>query len=53
MNVLRPIQDRRASYSDSDAKEILSEGSKRAEVRAEQTMVEVREAMQMTLTTGS
>jgi hypothetical protein len=30
-----------------------SEGSKRAEARAEQTMVEVREAMQMTLTTAN
>jgi hypothetical protein len=31
--------------------EILNEGSRRAAVRAEQTMVEVREAMKMTLTT--
>jgi tryptophanyl-tRNA synthetase len=53
VKILQPIQDRRAGYSDSEAKEILSEGSKRAEARAERTMVEVREAMQMTLTTGN
>ena len=33
--------------------EILEDGSNRARVRAEQTMQEVRAAMQMTLTTGA
>jgi tryptophanyl-tRNA synthetase len=50
---LQPIQDRRAGFTESKAIEILKAGSKRAEARAEQTMVEVREAMQMTLTTVS
>ena len=53
MRVLQPIQERRASVSESQAIEILNEGSRRAGTRAEQTMVEVREAMQMTLTSGS
>ena len=51
VKILQPIQERRASFSEAQAKEILNEGSRRAQVRAEQTMVEVREAMQMTLTT--
>ncbi|MGA9063126.1 MAG: tryptophan--tRNA ligase, partial [Terracidiphilus sp.] len=51
MKVLRPIQERRANLTEAQAIEILSEGSRRAQVRAEQTMVEVRDAMQLTLTT--
>jgi tryptophanyl-tRNA synthetase len=51
VQVLQPIQDRRALYSEAQVIEILEEGSNRARVRAEQTMVEVRTAMQMTLTT--
>ncbi len=51
VKVLQPIQQRRASVTEKQAIEILNEGSRRAEVRAEQTMVEVREAMQMPLTT--
>ena len=51
VKILQPIQERRAGFSESQAKEILFEGSRRAQVRAEQTMVEVRNAMQMTLTT--
>jgi tryptophanyl-tRNA synthetase len=51
MQVLNPIQQRRASFTNDRAIEILNEGSRRAAARAEQTMVEVREAMQMTLTT--
>jgi tryptophanyl-tRNA synthetase len=51
VKILLPIQERRAGYSESQAIEIMKEGSRRAAVRAEQTMVEVREAMQMTLTT--
>ncbi|MGA2807077.1 MAG: tryptophan--tRNA ligase [Terracidiphilus sp.] len=50
VQVLQPIQDRRASFSGAQALEILEDGSDRARARAEQTMVEVRAAMQMTLT---
>jgi tryptophanyl-tRNA synthetase len=53
VKILEPIQQRRASFTEDRAKEILEEGSCRAEARAEQTMIEVREAMQMTLTTVS
>ena len=51
LKVLQPIQERRAAITKPQAIEILKEGSRRAEQRAEQTMVEVREAMKMTLTT--
>jgi tryptophanyl-tRNA synthetase len=51
MQVLGPIQERRAKITESEAIEILNLGSRRAAVRAEQTMVEVREAMKMPLTT--
>jgi tryptophanyl-tRNA synthetase len=51
LKVLQPIQERRAAITEPQAIEILNEGSRRAAVRAEQTMVEVREAMKMTLTT--
>ena len=51
VKVLQPIQERRASVTEAQAIEILNEGSRRAEARAEQTMIEVREAMRMTLTT--
>jgi tryptophanyl-tRNA synthetase len=51
VKILLPIQERRAGYSETQAIEIMNEGSRRAAVRAEQTMVEVREAMQRTLTT--
>jgi tryptophanyl-tRNA synthetase len=50
MQVLQPIQERRAGFTEAQAMEILEDGSRRARVRAEQTMVEVRAAMQMTLT---
>ena len=50
VQILAPIQERRARYSEDDAVAILEEGSARARVRAEQTMVEVRSAMQLTLT---
>ena len=53
VKILEPIQERRANMTEGRAIEILEEGSKRAAVRAEQTMVEVREAMQMRLTTVS
>jgi tryptophanyl-tRNA synthetase len=53
MKILQPIQERRANFTEDQAVEILKEGSLKAEARAEQTMVEVHEAMQMTLTTVS
>ncbi|MGB8259862.1 MAG: tryptophan--tRNA ligase [Terracidiphilus sp.] len=52
VQVLQPIQERRASFTEERVKEILDDGSRRATRRAEQTMTEVRAAMQMTLTTG-
>jgi tryptophanyl-tRNA synthetase len=48
VQVLNPIQERRARYTESDAMEILEEGSNRARARAEHTMAEVRAAMQLT-----
>jgi tryptophanyl-tRNA synthetase len=51
VRILQPIQERRASFTEPQAKEILDQGTRRAHVRAEQTMREVREAMRMTLTT--
>jgi len=53
LKVLQPIQERRAAITKPRAIEFLEEGSRRAEQRAEQTMVEVREAMKMPLTTVS
>ena len=47
VEVLAPIQERRARYSDAQVKEILEDGSNRARTRAERTMVEVRAAMQL------
>src|ERR1700760_1105304 len=38
VQVLNPIQERRARYSESDAAGILEDGSNRARTRAEQTM---------------
>jgi tryptophanyl-tRNA synthetase len=52
VKILEPIQDRRAQMTEARAIEILKEGSRRAEKRAEQTMVEVREAMRLPLTNG-
>jgi len=53
VKILQPIQERRASITEPQAIEILNEGSQRAQVRAEETMVEVREAMQLKLSTVS
>jgi tryptophanyl-tRNA synthetase len=47
VQVLNPIQERRAKLHDEEVEAILTEGSKRAFARAEQTMVEVRAAMKM------
>src|ERR1039457_2912832 len=51
VKILEPIQQRRAATTEKQATEILEAGSLRAAARAEQTMIEVRNAMQMTLTT--
>ncbi len=51
VQLLAPIQERRAGITEAQALEILDEGSRRAAARAEQTMVEVREAMKMPLST--
>jgi hypothetical protein len=48
VQVLQPIQARRAGFTEAQVSEILEDGSNRARARAEQTMVEVRAAMQMT-----
>ncbi len=48
VQVLKPIQERRAGFSDKQVEEILKDGSRRASARAEQTMREVRSAMHMT-----
>ena len=47
VQVLAPIQERRASFTDAQVEEILEDGSNRARTRAEQTMQEVRAAMQL------
>jgi tryptophanyl-tRNA synthetase len=47
VQILEPLQTRRAAYADSHVKEILLAGSSRASARAEQTMEEVRAAMQL------
>jgi tryptophanyl-tRNA synthetase len=51
VQLLMPIQERRAGFTRPQVEEILADGTKRARSRAEQTMVEVRDAMQMTLST--
>jgi tryptophanyl-tRNA synthetase len=51
VQVLNPIQERRAKFSADDVKDILKGGADRAQARAEQTMMEVRAAM--LLTTGT
>jgi tryptophanyl-tRNA synthetase len=51
MRVLQPIQDRRARYTQPQVVEIMETGSRRARARAEQTMTQVREAMQLTWST--
>lgn len=47
VQILAPIQERRARYTSEQAIEIIKAGSDRAQVRAEQTMREVDAAMQM------
>jgi tryptophanyl-tRNA synthetase len=48
VQILEPIQARRASFSEAQARAILEEGSGRAHARAEETMQQVRAAMRMT-----
>jgi tryptophanyl-tRNA synthetase len=50
VQILNPLQERRARYSESDVRDILEDGSNRARARAERTMTEVRAAMQMATT---
>lgn len=47
VQILNPIQERRASFTASQAMEIIKAGSVRAQQRAEQTMREIDQAMQM------
>jgi tryptophanyl-tRNA synthetase len=49
LQLLRPIQERRSSFTEARVEEILQDGNSRASTRAEQTMREVRAAMRMTL----
>lgn len=48
VQILNPIQERRARFTPSEVEDILKDGSDRARTRAEQTMVEVRAAMKLT-----
>jgi tryptophanyl-tRNA synthetase len=48
VQILNPIQERRARYTSADVEDILRDGANRARNRAEQTMNEVRTAMQLT-----
>lgn len=48
VQILNPIQERRARFTPSEVEDILKDGSNRACTRAEQTMVEVRAAMKLT-----
>src|SRR6202142_2820026 len=45
VQILQPIQERRAGFSEAQVKEILDVGSDRASVRSEQTMREIHAAM--------
>ncbi|HEY6487784.1 MAG: tryptophan--tRNA ligase [Terracidiphilus sp.] len=47
VQILNPIQERRAKLGEAEVRDILNEGSNRAARRAEQTMMEVRAAMQL------
>jgi tryptophanyl-tRNA synthetase len=49
VQILQPIQERRAGLTEAQVVEILKDGDNRARDRAEQTMEEVRAAMQMNL----
>ena len=50
VQILSPIQKRRAGFTEPQVLEILKDGAARASNRAERTMQQVHSAMQMTLT---
>jgi tryptophanyl-tRNA synthetase len=52
VQILNPIQERRATFTEPRVLEILKDGSTRAGARAEKTMREVYASMQMSLTSG-
>jgi tryptophanyl-tRNA synthetase len=47
VQILNPIQERRARFTPIEVEDILKDGASRARNRAEQTMTEVRSAMQL------
>jgi len=47
VQILNPIQERRARFTSIEVEDILKDGANRARNRAEQTMTEVRSAMQL------
>jgi tryptophanyl-tRNA synthetase len=49
VQILNPLQERRASFTNAQAEEILRAGTLRAQLRAQQTMAQVDEAMGMTI----
>src|SRR6201997_360665 len=53
VQILDPIQQRRATFTEPQVLEILKDGSTCAGARAEKTMREVYASMQMSLTSGS
>ena len=53
VEVLGPIQDRRAQFTGSQAMEIIEAGSRRAQLRADETMREVNAAMGLAPLDGS
>jgi len=48
VQILNPIQERRARFTSEEVEDILRDGANRARNRAEQTMTEVRASMQLT-----
>ena len=48
VQILNPIQERRARFTPTEVEDILKDGADRARARAEKTMVEVRAAMKLT-----
>jgi tryptophanyl-tRNA synthetase len=48
VQILNPIQERRSRFTPGEVEDILKDGCDRARTRAEQTMTEVRAAMQLT-----
>lgn len=53
VQVLQPIQERRASFTEAQVAEILKDGNHRAAARAEETMRQVHAAMQMSQSSES